>query len=66
MPLISFCTLWKHQKTRGILGGVERDHGIKWVKVCTGPTKGYERDIKKDMKSLKCTFKDRLKIKTFC
>ena len=29
MPLVSFYTPWKHQKTRGFLmlsGGVERDH----------------------------------------
>ena len=55
MPLISFCTLWK-QKTRGILGGVERDHGIKWVKVCTGPTKGIWKGYKKGYEKPKMHF----------
>ena len=35
IPLISFCTPWKHQKTSGFLilsGCIERDSDIKWVK----------------------------------
>ena len=35
MPLISFYTPWKNQKTKGFLifsGGIERDRGMKWVK----------------------------------
>ena len=34
MPLISFYSHWKHQKIRAFLmfsGGIERDHGMKWV-----------------------------------
>ena len=34
MPLISFYTPWKHQKTRCFLmfsGGIERDSSMKWV-----------------------------------
>ena len=36
MPLISFDTSWKHQKTRGFLmffkGGSKENSGMKWVK----------------------------------
>ena len=35
MPLISFYTPWKNQKTKGFLifsRGIERDRGMKWVK----------------------------------
>ena len=35
MPLISFYTSWKYQKTRGFLmfsGGRKKDRGMKWVK----------------------------------
>ena len=35
MTLVSFYTPWKHQKTFGFLmfsEGIERDHGMKWVK----------------------------------
>ena len=35
MPLVSFYTPWKHQKTKGFLmfsRGIERDREMKWVK----------------------------------